>query len=326
MKRLLITKTPFFFALVAVAAAAVACTVETTSTPDGSSSSSSSSGGAGGDGGASSSSSSSSSGGTTGDAKIGTITMSQTSFSVANTNIDNYMVFASFAAATGGTGTTGGSNPCTTSKDGACTVSECTLSQSDAGTTPAGDGGAGGKALNAGDIAVSATLDVTLSPDTANGTYPAKTGQVKLFASEEDIDIDAKGNDVPAFKTTLKAPTFVTLTAPTWPAAGQPLNVNRANPLELKWDAGTSGDVMVSLSTVDTAKIATVSCTFKSSDGAGTVPASALGKLLTTGNASISVSSQATQTVEAGDWKVNVLATSPAKAGSSLASGTMKVQ
>lgn len=325
MKRLLTSTSPLLLTFVARASAAVACTVTTSSTPDGSSSSSSSSSSSGSSGDGDGGSSSGSSGGEA-DAKIGTISMTQTSFTAGPTTIDSYSLIASFA--TGGTavGSGGEGTKCNTAKDGDCTVTDCDLSPTDAGSSSGGVSDAGTpKQKHAGDITVAADLDVTMTPDD-NGSYPYKTGQVKLFGSEQEIAVDAKGADIPAFSTTLKAPTFVTLTEPAWPAPGQPLAVNRANALAFKWDAGTSGDVMVSLSTVSSTKLASVSCTWKASAGQGSIGAAALGKLTTDGQGSIAVNASSTSTVTAGDWKVNVSALSPAKAGSSLASGQITVQ
>lgn len=322
MKRLLTSTSPLLLTFVALASAAVACTVTTSSAPDGTSSSSSSSSSSGGDG---DGGSSGDGGGETTDAKIGTISMTQTSFTAGPTTVDSYSLIASFSAGGAGADMGGGGAKCNTTKDGDCTAMECDITPVDAGSSGAvGDAGVA-KLQHAGDITVASELDVTMSPDD-KGSYPYKTGQVKLFGSEQEIAVDAKGADIPAFATTLKAPTFITLTEPAWPAAGQQLTVDRANALAFKWDAGTSGDVMVSLSTVSSTKLASISCTWKASAGQGSIGTAALGKLTTDGQGSIAVNASSTSTVTAGDWKVNVSALSPAKAGSSLASGQIKVQ
>lgn len=327
MKRLLSSTSPFLFAAaIAMTGLVAACTITTANdtTSDGGASSSSGSSGtssSSGDGGASSSS-----GGETGSGKYGVISMSQTTITAGATTIESYSLFASFANATGTTGTGTSGSGCSTSTEGACTVMDCTIASGDAGT-PGGTGDAGSaKAPNAGDIAVSASLDVTLTPDGTTGSYAAKTGQVKLFAPDEDIAIDAKGNDVPAFKTNLTAPSLVTITAPTWPTPGQPLQIDRSKPLDLKWSDGKNGNVVVSVTSSSASKVGMVSCTFKAADGAGTIPSAALGKLDAAGSATIAINGSSTDSVKAGDYTVNVSATSPAKAGTSLASGQAKLQ
>ena len=181
--------------------------------------------------------------------------------------------------------------------------------------------------IKAGNTTFNSYLATAFFSETAadTGGYVAKTGQVELFASGADIGVKAAGGTVPAFDKKLVAPSLVTVTSPAWPAAGTPYDLDRTKPISLVWTGGTAGDVTASVTTFATGQTALISCKFKAADGKGTVPASALGKLVVTTQGSISVGASSSLAFDQGDWKMTLSASSPAKAGASLASGAAKV-
>jgi hypothetical protein len=250
-----------------------------------------------------------------GTTRVGSVTLTQMTFQAGPTTINSFSASAAFVETTA-TGTA----TCKTSTEGDCTISECTI--------PQGGGGAPQQPTSsphAGEIKVAATGNVTLTPD-AKGVYAAKTGQTELFKAGADISVKAAGDKVPAFDKTVKGPSIVTVTAPTWPAAGQPFQVDRTKAIDLVWKDGTAGDVTASVSSLAGDKSATVMCKFAANANKGTIPAAALGKLVVTAQGSISVSASSTVAFDQGDWKLSLTAFSPAKAGTAMASGIANVK
>jgi len=267
-------------------------------------------------------------GGGGGSTKIGSISLSSSTFKVASTTIATHSASAFFADETGAAGDTGGtSTGCTTTTDGSCTVVECQAKGGDGGTVGGGDGGKV-KSPTAGEIDLSggkiAAAGIKLTPN-GDGLYTADSGQTAIWDGGEDISVKALGDAVPAFDQKVKAPSAVTLTKPAWPAPGTPLAVNRANALDLQWTGGSAGDVTVLLSSAGGGKSAVITCKFPSAGGTGTVPASSLGKLAA-GAGVVSMVNTSTNAFKQGDWAINLTATSPVLAGSAVASGQINAQ
>lgn len=264
-------------------------------------------------------------GGSAGDVKTGSVIITQSSFKVGTTEINSHTAMASFVEATSGGTATGGANKCAVSTEGDCqvTVCETTSGGQQGGTPPAGEAK---KQPSAGDISVKGLQEIVLSPDAAKGTYPAKTGQTALFKGGDELVVKAAGADVPAFEKALKAPSSVTLTAPTWPAMGSAFELDRASDLQLAWDNGTAGEVQAMVAAIGGGKTSSVMCKFKAEAGKGTISKAALGKLVASDQGTISVSAMSSASVEAGGWKISVMATSPASAGSGVASGLAKIK
>ena len=287
------------FGLIAAAtlgAGIVACTTETTTTG-------SSSGSSGSDGGSSGASSSSGSSGN--NRGFGVISVNQTEFAAGPTTIISSTATASFGKA--GSATTSGAPKCTQSKEGACTVSECDLSTvGDAGTeTDAGSE----KAPNAGEITLSGgdipAPGVKLAVK-ANGSYEFYSSQTKLFSSGQTITAKAAGADVPAFEKAVAVPAAIKLTAPAC-TAGNCGEIDSSKDFEVTWTDGGAGTVGLSASSSEAGKkLVSITCSFASSAGKGTVPAAALGKL-TKGAGSVTINAGTTDLVAAGDYDVTVI-------------------
>lgn len=312
----------FFGAAITLAAlaAVVACSESSTSTNDPSNpGNGGDGGGGGGDGGHTPTP------GPGTKIKAGTVTMTQTVVSAGGTEIVNAVAGAGFYEGTLNASGSGDAS-CTESKEGDCTITECDLgptpdggTETDAGTT---------KSPHAGEIAIKSASEIKLTPD-ADGKYDGKSEQSRLWTNGGDISVTAAGADVPAFETSLKGPSAVEVTAPAWPALGAALEIDRANDLEITWSDGGAGSVqaMVSSSTDDTKKVATVSCVFKSDTGGGKIPKAALSKLIAGDKASISVHAATIEEVSAGDWKVSVAAmTSATTSGGDMASAQAKIK
>lgn len=261
---------------------------------------------------------------TTKEVKSGFVSLSQTTFVAGTTTINSFTAFAGFSK-TIVTGTT--SADCKQSVDAECNVTECTTptTQPDAGAPTDAGTPAPVKAPTAGKITVAAAQSLDLAADD-KGAYAVKSGQTLLFAPGATIGIKALGDSVPAFETSFKGPAAVTITAPVWPAAGQAVALDRTKALPLVWTGGGEGSVSLTVSATATGKTTILSCKFASKDNKGTISAAAMGKLFVTDSGTISVNGSSTVNVEKDDWKIVVMANTPAKAGSSFASGLAKVK
>jgi hypothetical protein len=84
--------------------------------------------------------------------------------------------------------------------------------------------------------------------------------------------------------------------------------------------------VTVSLSAMSAEKMTTISCKFKADAGKGTVPKAALGKLFDSPISSISINTSTSETFDQDGWRITATALRPAKAGTSLAAGSITVE
>ena len=180
---------------------------------------------------------------------------------------------------------------CTTLQTlGPCKLQQCPTS------TPAGP-------QSAGTITITgATKPLSLVPGT-DKVYAQQTSTTTLFAGGESISFAAAGADLPAFTVSVTTPAKATITAPTKPAAGSLLAVNRAQDFTVSWTGGGGGKVQVYLS--DNAKA--LFCRFDGSAGTGKVPAAALA-LLSAGSGAFAMASIGLATKTAGDWDVEASA------------------
>jgi hypothetical protein len=124
---------------------------------------------------------------------------------------------------------------------------------------------------HAGTITIEGDLAlVDLVPD-PEGLYPRVDGfDGRLFNAGITVGVYSTGGDIPAFSSTLTAPSTITFTTP------MPLSIQRAQGLELAWPAVDDGTVWILV--VDNAGT-TVSCEFPASAGAGAIPTDVLAEL-----------------------------------------------
>jgi hypothetical protein len=256
--------------------------------------------------------------------------LSQTSFTVAGQSINSFSAMAVFTETTGAV-VDPGALPCTSSTEGACSTSVCDATGvvGPATPPPANPPPPDQPASpSASDITISDAQTIVLSPG-AKGTYAPQTGQTALFAAGDDVNVTAKGAEIPAFTTTLKAPSIISLTAPAWPQAGTALDIDHTADLPLTWDNGATGTVQVMISSAADKKSSVTICKFSADAGQGTVTAATLGKLVVadTATGSISISNASTTEVDQSGWKINVTAQSPATAaGGAMASGLAHIK
>jgi hypothetical protein len=255
-----------------------------------------------------------------GPTRTGVISLTQTVIKAGATTINTYSAIASFSEVAASTGT-GTENPCKTSMEGTCSITECTTPQ---GGTQTGGNPTATKAPDAGEITIAGSTTVKLDAAADTGAYKPGSGQVELFAAGADISVKAAGATVPAFDQKVVGPGQITVTS-TWPAAGTAFDVDRTKDINLVWTGGTAGDVTASLVSNASGKTGTVSCKFPAADGKGTIPAAALAKLVVTAQGAISVSASNTNDFTQGDWKITLSALSPGKAGASSASGLANI-
>jgi len=186
--------------------------------------------------------------------------------------------YATYATARVVDTTATGGGKCTIARMGTCDVVECDLSSLggdagiDAGTI---------RAPNASDIHFNSPTigDVELHTDKF-GLYDVVTGTRKYFVADDVIKTTAAGSDIPAWTDKPgTAPGDVTLTAPAC-ASGACADVDRTADLQATWTGGTTGVVSATYVTTETGKKSVVvSCSFKATDGKGTIPKAALAKL-----------------------------------------------
>jgi hypothetical protein len=233
-------------------------------------------------------------------------------YTIANTPVAGMSASAGFYSAFAGTGS------CTTTTDGACTISACTSGGSDAG--------GGAVAASAGTIQITGgNKPVQLAP--SGTTYTAVTGQTAFWNGGEQLDVVGAGAEVPAFDLKVTAPGIITVTTPVWPAAGGKVPITRASAFPVAWTGAGAGNVVVAISGTAGSQSTSVSCKFTASGGSGSVPASALALLpASPTSAAISITaSNATESVVSG-WSLQVNAMTLAKSSTGIASAAATIQ
>jgi len=179
--------------------------------------------------------------------------------------------------------------------------------------------------VGAGAITVSggATMLTQTPQSSASGTsYANLTSMQSLWQGGEAIMVAAAGGDVPAFATTLSAPTQATLTAPA-ASGGGALTVSRQADLQLAWMGDSYGTVDVEL-IGPSAQTVDIHCRYAPSAHAGVVPAALLAMLPATTGGALIVTSNSAATVGAGAWSVDARLQTPAvDGGGALANYTV---
>lgn len=246
-------------------------------------------GGAGGDGG---------SGGNSNFYQGGYISLMQSVVTVSGTEYASY----SFAAGFSRGEIDGSGSACDIHEDGPCRVTDCTTQPSDAGTPTY-------ETVGAGTIQVlGANQPLSLTPD-SGGSYTAITGQERLWSGGETLTVSASGGEVPAFQETLFAATPVTLSSPSLPAPGTPMTLSTSGPLHVAWSGGMGGTVTAMLTrsiTGATTRSVMLMCTFPATDGAGTVPASAMAAIPAGPDGTFQVLGGDTKTIEPSGWTITL--------------------
>jgi hypothetical protein len=129
--------------------------------------------------------------------------------------------------------------------------------------------------MSAGTIHITGgAKSVDLVPTTKR-TYDPVSGSVALWTGGETLTVAADGKDVPAFTTSLVAPSKLTMTAPALPSPSGDLSVTRSAPFSAMWSGVSTGLVVLYFDAATGANAFSATCTFKASDGKAEVPAAA---------------------------------------------------
>lgn len=151
------------------------------------------------------------------------------------------------------------------------TIGPCVLETIGEGTAAQEtDVSAGAVHLTGGAVAID------LAPKGDN-TYAPSVGASSLYAGGETLVATADGKDVPAFTTSLTAPSKVTLAAPLVTSGA--LTVKRSNGVTATFSSAgtgaTAGAVVLYFSATSTTMAFALTCTFDGAAGSGTIPAAA---------------------------------------------------
>ncbi|WP_394834824.1 hypothetical protein LVJ94_50840 [Pendulispora rubella] len=192
---------------------------------------------------------------------------------------------------------------CETTTEGSCIISRCQpFTQEDfARPTPVP------VPANAGTIEIRrSNSDKVLVLDPIRGGL---TESGSIWSGGEDIFIKASGDPagVPAFETTLKAPSMITVSVP-GQTGGKDVRIPRSKDLDVTWtrEGAAFGTVKLVLGGSARGDMSNVACTYPVESGAGKVPASVLGSLAA-GNGGLRFDLTEERTVEIdGGWKVRV--------------------
>jgi hypothetical protein len=139
--------------------------------------------------------------------------------------------------------------------------------------------------IDAGDVSLGGALAApTLFAD-AFGEYQDFTSAEPLFAPGANLIATVAGSAQVAAHT-------LSVTAPSPPninlaVTGGTLMVDSTQPLSVTWSGGTAERLALGLTTGDTTSLATVNCSFPTSDGQGEVPVGAMQSLMQGGLISI---------------------------------------
>jgi hypothetical protein len=221
----------------------------------------------------------------------GIVLISQQTITSGNMMFTSYSITASF--------TPPGAGGCTLNQVDACLIIQCPANAS----IPH---------LSAGDLHVMGgqlARPVEMTPDAMN-EYMAVNGSTRAFNAGDLFHITASGSamGVPAFDEMVTAPSDVTLTAPTF-TSGEPLPIDRANPLMLTWTSGASpvGSLEVTLVAPTQAMTPTLvaQCRYPISAMSASIPASTLG-MFAAGTGAIAIRADDPKSLTPGNFNVRL--------------------
>ncbi len=153
------------------------------------------------------------------------------------------------------------------------TVGPCVVQVLGSGSAPVEtDESAGTVQLTGG----AKTIKLTPANDATYTTTQSSTAS--LWTGGETLTLSADGGPdgaVPAFSTTVVAPSKITITSPALPSSSGSMNVPRNAPWIGTWSGASSGSVVIYFDVTDGANAYTATCKFDASAGTGTVPAAA---------------------------------------------------
>ena len=138
------------------------------------------------------------------------------------------------------------------------------------------------------------------------GQYTSLIQYMPIFSGGEALMVTAAGGEVPAFSAQVTAPSQPTVTAPVM--ANGTLTVSRAQDLKFAWSGG-SGLLRFQMQVQPSmGSPSGLDCSWSAADGSGTIPSAAL-QMMPKGNGQGTLSVIASSSLVAGDWTVQVAAT-----------------
>lgn len=159
--------------------------------------------------------------------------------------------------------------------------------------------------MSAGTITLSTPLtSLTLVPK-ADATYDTLSGFGSLWAPGDTVDVQVSGGEVPAFSTSVVAPSPVNVTAPALDPA-TPLTIDTTKDLAISWAGSSVGEVIAGVSTYSASEVAVLNCKFDPAAGHGVLPASLLGLLPKSGSAACGVQQRSSTSLDAGEFSISV--------------------
>ncbi len=146
--------------------------------------------------------------------------------------------------------------------------------------------------------------ELAIDLDPGKPYYASGSFDSALWSGGETLKFTAAGAAIPAFSTTVAAPTTIRVTKPEshFPAAVQ---VSRSKELVTEWTGTSAGSVLVSISgpNQDANKPNSyITCAFSGADSHATIPANVMQRIDRAGSGSIRVSTVSAADVSAGDW------------------------
>lgn len=156
--------------------------------------------------------------------------------------------------------------------------------------------------VSAGAITLTGKTSVTIMPAPEDNAYPPQFLANALADEGETIQVEAAGADVPAHAGTVTMPDTLMVTIPS--------GIDRSRDFPLQWVPGTStvNASLVVFSPSDPTPSESIGCSFRDSDGAGTIPGSLLQQLpdLSVGSSTIlSLTRSSSSSTTAGAWPVS---------------------
>ena len=196
---------------------------------------------------------------------------------------------------------------CTTVKDGPCSVSSCTSTETVSLPTYAS---AGTVTVTSPEVMGTATL----TPD-ADGSYPTPSEMFfqKVFDGEEHLQFKASGDVVPAFDGEVDVPLVLLISQPSFTAGQTSVDVPRSQDLSLSWTRGVEGVFLYFVASSERPDgqpgSAGIYCQFPGEPGTAVVKASHLQQMKPGSQASLFTVGG--KVVTAGDYKVSLGVTMP---------------
>jgi hypothetical protein len=181
---------------------------------------------------------------------------------------------------------------------------ECKLRECYPRTPPSLDGGA---RVTAGDIVIDGGSHQVYLFAQFGGQYSPWNYSSSYFSGGELLHAEAVGAEIPAFQIEVTAPSQPILSTPIIPPAGEKLELNRNDALELRWSNSTLGLLRFTLSGFEVDRRRAVECKYAASAGQGTVPKAILAGL-PAGEAVYELRVESTAETNAGDFLVRFTA------------------